>query len=172
MLYRRTGSVKARDILIKNHQNALYLAAMKTPANIMSMDDKMQFANILLLKLISKGGFDCRRRVKFNNFLIARVNQRIIDEIRKHGRKKGYPIGERQLKSEDNPIENYEEREVKELLVTNIQRLPRDEQVIMACLLNGMSQTEIAEQSGVSKSRISQIVNEARRKLKYSMSVA
>lgn len=173
--YRKTGSPKAKKILVRNHQAALKVAAGVTPDNILTFEDKIQYGNILLLELISKD-FNLRRKIKFNTYLITYVKQRIIDEIRRlNKRHKGEIIRHCELtegnvdKSVESPSEFVENKDLLAKLEVEIARLPYTEQVVMGCIHQGMKMKDIAEQSGVSISRISQIVNVSRKKLKNSL---
>ena len=170
-LYRRTGSSKALDVLVRNHQNALILAATSAPNNIMQFDDKVQHGNIILMKLIRKGGFDLRHKVKFNTFLIQTVKFRVIDEIRKLMRAlPDRSVNDYDSTSSEDIVRSVEEAEMKQNLVNAIQDLPRTEQIIMGCMYLGMSQIEIAAQCGVTPGRITQIVNTSKKKLKKNLS--
>lgn len=166
--------MKAKNILITNHQSSLFYVAGSLPNNIMDRHDKVQFGNIILIQLIESGGFSTRRKIKFNNYLIRIVKFRLIDEIRKL--LKGLPNYSitndniRNKHTDENIEESFEQTELKENLITAIQKLPRTEQIIMGCKLNGMSHNEIASQCGASAGRISQIVNKAKKTLKISLS--
>lgn len=171
-LYRRTGSLKAREILVNNHQNALYLAAKSTPNNIFSIGDKVQMGNLFLIELISNK-YDLRRKMKFNSYLITYAKHRIIDEMRRYsGMHKGKMIRSEEVYdniSVNSAEESIENKELLKKLEESIAELPYTEQVIMGCLHQGMKITEIAKQAGCTVSYISQIVNKAKKKLKISL---
>lgn len=169
-LYRRTKSPVALDVLVRNHQAALKLCANDTPHNIMAFDDKIQFGNLILLKLIS-GKFDLRHKIKFNTFLINHTKFRILDEIRKLQRRSAASLDDtRSVEHHENLYETFENKELREQLVQEIQKLPRTEQIVMGCLLEGFNQTQIADQAGVTASRISQIVNKSIKTLRVNLS--
>ena len=172
-LFRKSRSQNALQVLMVNHQAAIRFAASFNPDNIMDFDDKIQFGNEVLIKLINPGGFDLRRKVKFNNYLINLIKLRTIDEIRKIRRKKNGKIRVKvdlqEHHSTVQPDFSFEEREQLEILVKEIQNLPRNQQIIMGCLFHGMSQTEIAKQCGVTVSMISQIVSASKKKIRENI---
>ena len=173
--YRKSKSRLARQVLIHNHQGAVKHAAAYGPVNILSYEDKVQIGEIVLISVIETGGFDLRFKMKFNTFLISKIKHRIIDEIRKlMKRHKGELIKSVELdpkmETSENLSEKIEQKDLKDKLILEIQRLPRTKQIIMACILNGIAQSEIAEQLDVSQALISQIVNKCKETLRVKLS--
>lgn len=167
-LYRKTRSPKALNILVKAHQPAIILAAGSSPNNYIEFEDKVQIGNEILLKTVSVNGFDLRYKIKFNTYLISLVKQRILDKIRIEMRKPALLLEEAHYVTE--PENNdFELKEQIQVLTKQIQKLPRTEQIVMGCLMQGMTQRAIARQCQVSETRISQIVNEAKRKIKKNI---
>ena len=175
-LFRKTRSQKALQVLVVNHQAAIKLAASYIPDKPFDMSDKQQMGSMILMKAVSKGGFDLRRKNRFVSYLIPMVQRRIIDEVRKYYKKhKGEIL--RQVSFDESymaavgedPTHSYEIEEQKNMIIEQIQRLPRTEQIIMGCIMNGMKQKDIAKQAGVSDTRISQIVNGCIKKIQQNV---
>lgn len=171
--FRKSRSQRALQVLMVNHQAAISFAASYLPNNIMDYEDKCQFGNEILIKAIEKGGFDLRKKIKFNTYLINMVRLRIIDEIRKIRKRKDgkyrVKVDLHENHSITSPDLSYEDKEQMDIMVQQIQKLPRTEQIIMGCLMQGMSQAEIAEQTNVTQGRISQIVSAATNKIKENV---
>lgn len=160
-------------MLTVNHQPALKLAATRTPNNIIAFEDKLQIGNEILLKLI-KHAFDLRRKIRFVTYLINTVQFRIIDAIRRMRRRtNGEYRKELELDETRIPtgaVENdIETKQALEVLENEIANLPRTEQIVMACIHQGMTQAQIAEQCGVSTGRISQIYKSGLHKLRENL---
>lgn len=170
-LYKKTNSEIALKVLIKNHQRAIFKAASELPHNVLTFDEKVQIGNELLLKLIKK--FDLRYKIKFVTYLMNYCKFKMIDEIRRHDKMKADEIDYEVAyasgyirDTDENIAENYELEEAKQRLIDALPKLPRTMQIIMACKLEGMTYVEIAKQSNVTPSLISQYAEKAQKQLK------
>lgn len=170
--FRKSRSQKALQVLVMNHQAAIRLAASYSMDYPFDLPDKIQMGNEVLLKSVEKE-FDLRFKQRFVTYLIPKIKNYIIDEVRRyHKIHKGELIKQVQLAEHyaaEEPTEFIELNEEKERLITEIQKLTYNQQIVMGCLLQGMKMKEIADQSGVTVSRISQIAGKAKINLRKAL---
>lgn len=163
-LYRKTKSRTALEVLLRNHQAAIYKVSSELPHNFIDMDEKLQLGRILIQEAIHK--FDLRRKTKFNTYLMTFLKHRLLDEIRKRVRRSA---GELHDNIGQDPDTTFEDEEIKELLHQKIAELPYNERIVILLEMEGMKLVEIAKQAGVTVSRISQLRTKALFTLKKKM---
>lgn len=168
-LYRSTGSKKALEVLLLNHQNSIHFSINKTPRILerFEREDLISFGNDILLKAIDE--FDLRRKIKFNTYFIQILKFRFIDELRKLKTTIEYEDYFDEPQQEENPF-SFEDEELKILLIDSISTLPRTQQIVMGMIYQGTKHKDIAQQCGVSSSRISIIYQSALKNLKNKLS--
>lgn len=154
----KTGSKKALDVLINNHQQGLHYAIQNIPRNLIDYDFQFSIANTVLLNCINFD-FDVENKIKFNTYLINIVKFRVIDEIRKE--KNNVNIENVSTADSFNLINSFEDNEMKEILYDSIPKLERTLQIIIGCKLQGISNKEIANQTDVSECFISILYKKA-----------
>lgn len=182
-LYRRTKSKRALEVLIINHQKALSIAIKDLPKNIINTEDLFGYANDFLILAIQKK-FDLRKKIKFISYLITATRFYCIDKIRAETRSVTVDgsskrkmlfhssFDEEYMEKHDDFYDNFEKKELSDILIDKIQELPRNEQVVFGCLLQGITISELAKQVGCSVSRISQLYTKGLKKLKTEMEFA
>lgn len=182
-LYRKTDSRKAFEILIINHQNALKLAIKDLPNNVLNREDLFSYANDFLIMAIQKK-FNLKKKTKFVTYLINTAKFYCIDKIRSSSfiavdkktneRKMVFneSFDEAYMERQEDFNDIFEQKELLDIMIEKIQKLPRNEKIILGCVMQGIKLTEIAKQVECSVSRISQLYNKGLKKLKLEMSFA
>ncbi|MBK7106626.1 MAG: sigma-70 family RNA polymerase sigma factor [Ignavibacteriae bacterium] len=163
--YRKTNSKKALDVLVKNHQLLLHKAIQGIPKNLIDYDSQISIANTVLLNCINVD-FDVNNKIKFTTYLMKIIRFRILDEIRKIKINFGYEPEQLEHNEKDNFLLNIENTEIINLMLDQFPKLPRTEQIILGCKLQGMNNNFIAESCGVTESLISQHYKSAINNLK------
>jgi RNA polymerase sigma factor (sigma-70 family) len=184
-LYRRTGSKKAFDVLLINYRDACYLIAnnyYNSKFTLQSRDDL--FSNVFdFLILMIERKFDLRKNnMKFLTYLMQYGSLHLVDKDRSFTKFNNFSKTKTTFRfdvdEKGNTVEpistldiqkEIEQIDLKEKMEKAIIDLPRTEQVVMACILQGMSLSEIAKQADVSVSRISQIKKAAEAKLRNKL---
>ena len=165
-LVRKTGSKKALDVLVNNHQQSLHYAIQNIPNNLIDYDSQFSIANTVLLNCINFD-FDVDNNIKFNTYLINIVKFRVIDEIRKEMNS----VNIENVSTADNfdLLNSFDDNELKDKLYDSNPKLERTLQTIIGCKLQGMSNSYIAESAGVSEVLISQYYRSGLTQLKRIM---
>jgi RNA polymerase sigma factor (sigma-70 family) len=178
LLYKKTKSPRALEVLMKNHRGAIYQTTSKF---YLPTVDLNSLGEDVLFKAIQD--FNPKEKLKFVTYFIKTLKFRLIDEYRKYKRTQGLEISVNQesddetysmydnLPSEDNVLDQVEHKELSDLLVLCIQKLPRTEQIVMGYIYMGGKQSELSLQLDLTSARVSQIYKSALTKLKALMEI-
>lgn len=175
-LYRKTRSAKALHVLVVNYQSAIYKICYEIKDSTFSMNEKVSIGNNFLIHAIENEFNLKQNKMKFLSFLYNRIPFRIIDEKRKVLCKRKLRYNESasyinpQVNIDDQEIfdntvadnsvlfvEKMENKELLDMVVFEIAKLPELQRVVMGCIYYGMSQKEISKQLNLTGGRIAQI---------------
>lgn len=171
-LYQKTKSQRAFEVLVKNHQNAIYYTVNHLHLNerdefALEKDDFIQLGQEVLWKCLKD--FNWRKEIKFNTYFINIFKFRIIDYIRviEKTRQKTRKMSDvPETPYHDEAFRNIEDKELIEKLNKIILKLDPIERVVLLHKYYGGKIFELAQQLGVSGARVSQIYTGALKKLR------
>lgn len=160
------------DSLVNNNINLVYYIANKLfksnniPRN--EEDDILSEGSIGLVKAAKS--YDSNKGVKFSTYASKCIQLQMLYYIRRVKRHWYLPSLDDKISNElvlgdmilDNSIDIVEsliETDYNNLLTIEIKKLPERYRIVMENVLNGRTQSEIAKDLGVSRSRVSHIYN-------------
>ncbi len=173
----KEGSEEAKEILLERCEGVLSYNVQKYKSmswvvlNRFDIEDLISECHITVLESIEH--YDPNRDSGFSNFVKFNIRNRILNLLRRrtlvsriHKTLEGAPTATLEgylRKVRDNYFRDEKQKNKIEEIISS-KTLTSQEKIVIAMMLDGDSQTEIAQKLGVTKGRISQILKDFKRK--------